>query len=75
MRLRDKRERQALKALMARRRLTASDLAEAASRGERRLRAEEMSRLGQELVAHFVRRGFARRIGPTNIVEWVAPMT
>jgi hypothetical protein len=75
MRLHDKRKRQALKELASKRRLTMADLAAAASRGERRLRAEEMSRLGRDLADQFVRQGFARRVVQTSIIEWVPSMT
>jgi hypothetical protein len=74
MRLRDKRERQALKTLTARKRVTAADLAAGATVGERRLPSDEAARLGSELAAHFVKKGIARRVGQTSIFDWVPPM-
>ena len=71
MRLRDKRESQALKFLMMRRTVTALDLANAATVGEdRQTHAEGLGALGMMLGNHFVRRGFAR-LDQFNRYEWV----
>lgn len=71
MRLRDKRESQALKFLTMRRCATATDLARAATAHERQLRQpESLTTLGVMLGNHFIRRGFAR-LDKFNRYEWV----
>src|SRR5690606_39177847 len=71
MRLRDKRERQALKFLTMRQCVSASDLARAATAGEGRVpHAEGLGALGMMLGNHFIRRGFAR-LDKFNRYEWV----
>lgn len=71
MRLRDKRERQALKFLIARRCVTAPALAVAATDGETsRQPVEALGTLGMMIGNHFVRRGFAR-LDQFNRYEWV----
>ena len=72
MKLRDKRERQALKFLTVRRRASAADLARAATFGEPRPpRAAGLGALGMMLGNHFIRRGFAR-LDKFNRYEWVS---
>ncbi|GHA13497.1 hypothetical protein GCM10007989_05120 [Devosia pacifica] len=71
MRLRDKRERQALKFLMSRRVANAIDLARAATDGEvRREHMKDSGSLGVMLGNRFIRRGFAR-LDKYNRYEWV----
>lgn len=70
-RLRDKRESQALKFLVAHRRATAVDLGAAALSGEAGSRPmEALGALGVKIGLHFVKRGFAR-VDRLNHFEWV----
>lgn len=71
MRLRDRRESQALKLLTMRRCASAVDLARAAVAGEaRHASADALNALGLILGNHFVRRGFAK-LDKFNRYEWV----
>lgn len=71
MRLRDKRERQALKFLTTRGCATASDLARAATEDEtHRKHSSSFDALGMMLGNHFVKRGIAR-LDKFNRYEWV----
>lgn len=71
MRLRDKRERQALKYLTTRGIASAFELAHAAIDGEAdQKRPEAINTLGMVLGNHFIRRGFAR-LDKFNRYEWV----
>lgn len=71
MRLRDRRESQALKFLTIRRLASAAELAKAATAGEaRRTNADGLNALGLVLGNHFIRRGFAK-LDQFNRYEWV----
>lgn len=71
MKLRDKRESQALKFLMMKGKATAIDLASAAMTGETGQRhTKALNNLGIKLGLHFVKRGFAT-IDRFNRFEWV----
>lgn len=71
MRLRDRRERQALKYLMIRRCASALDLGRAATAGElRRPNAEAFALMGMAIGNHFIRRGIAK-LDQFNRYEWV----
>ena len=71
MRLRDMRERRALKYLMSRRCASAGDLGAAAIAGEVHRRSPvATSDLGVKIGLHFVKRGIAR-VNKYNRFEWV----
>lgn len=72
MRLRDKRERQALKFLASRdRHVSAAELGLAAVEGEtNRTHVEMLTVLGMKIGNHFIRRGFAR-LDQFNRYAWV----
>jgi hypothetical protein len=70
MRARDRRERQALKFLVNRRCVSATDLGTAATAGEGRRHADALGALGMAIGNHFVKRGIAR-LDQFNRYEWV----
>lgn len=70
MKLRDRRESQALKFLVIKKKATAIDLASAATAGEGDQRhMKSLDNLGIKLGLHFVKRGFAK-VDRFNRFEW-----